>query len=404
MAEKRRATTFRTSRGAIVYVEAPEIYFPPQITISQLKQGLREELDIHTTFQWERFLRDGLNAHFIGRTVDLNSTESFVEADDYWSQVGYQETGLATEFAGAFTLPKNLSRVAAYSIRAFEYAQFIVNSRLPTLRLLGNETEIHHYFGLEHGANFYNGLLCFSLTKTATVDNELHAFVGTSSGVADVNINIDRPADYTTALHVYRILLSKNLATFLIDDDPVLFVVLSGRSDPVKIKENVQPYSIVLAQSMPSSLTAFLEFWTNRTAAGSANLVSPVSPYRLRLSDGHEITPMQLPLYDEDTNTRFAGLVIAAGSETSHPVPVFGFNMRTFHFRADQAGDIDIEILTEAGNWRIYSPDATGHTEGTYTANELWSFVMTGDLVLARLTFTPDAYPCTVSDAEVVMR
>jgi len=25
-------------------------------------------------------------------------------------------------------------------------------------------------------------------------------------------------------------------------------------------------------------------------------------------------------------------------------------------------------------------------------------------LVLARLTFTPDAFPCTVSDAEVVMR
>jgi hypothetical protein len=165
----------------------------------------------------------------------------------------------------------------------------------------------------------------------------------------------------------------------------------------VNVKENVLPYGIALIPPMPSSLTTLIELLASgRTATAPSDFVAPLSPYRFRVSDGKEIIPLNLPLYLGDSDTALAGYSISSGSVTSHPFPIFGYRDKTLFLQADQAGSINVEVYTLTGNWRTYDTD-------TVSANTLWRYKMTGDAVLARLTFTPTAYPCSIAEAEAVL-
>jgi hypothetical protein len=150
---------------------------------------------------------------------------------------------------------------------------------------------------------------------------------------------------------------------------------------------------------LPRSLTAFQEIYSNRTAEATSDVVVPTSPFRFRVSDGHEVLPLRLPLYEENTSNLFAGKSVSSGTLVSHPFPVFGYAGKTIIFRADTASatsGLVIETLTKSGNWRTY--DVV-----TYSANTDFFYTLTGNLVLARLKYTPATYPASVAEGEVIL-
>lgn len=386
-AEKRKYTTYPI--GPLSY--------------SRTVQALREVFDelvplFQSTFQWEHFLKYGVDKHFIGRKVDLTGTESLATPSDIWAQTGYTDQG-ANIFEGTFTLPATLSRVAVYSFRAYRYPQLTAYIRLPVLGPTGgNETQQTFYFGLEHGAAVFNGLYCFELVRGGFFgdDNVLRAYAGPLTLSREVNINVKKPADSTTVYHVYRILYGKNLIQFRIDAEIACLAVPCGVGDSVIIKQNVQPYSLILVPSAPSGITPFIENYTNRTLPGVAPTVFNISPYRFRFSEGNEVESLNLPLYVEDTAALFQGSVVAAGSLTSHPFPLFGYSMKTISLLLNQASTVVIQAYTRTGTWRQYD-------SFPLAANTFKSYVMEGNPVLGRVVITPTTYPATVQEGEVAL-
>jgi len=352
---------------------------------------LAETLDLHSTFQWEHFLEQGVDSHFLARVGDLTGADSLAKASDYWKQVDY-----ALPHEGTFTLPKDKRHVSIYSRRAFLYPQVYAYVKLPSLSLLGNETEMNYYLGFEHGSNAFNGIACFRLMTGTTYANRLCVHIGPLNGHYVLNIDVAKPSNFSTAYHSYRVALTKNLALFFIDSRLRAVAVQSLQGGTVAVKENTLPYSILLTPPMPSNLTTLMELLSSRTAVAPSDLTVPLSPYRFRVSDGKEIIPLSLPLYLENNDTALAGYSIASGSVTSHPFPIFGYDKKTILFQANQAGSLQLQVYTLAGNWRTYNSDPT-------SANTLYKYIMAGDAMLGRIVFTPNAYPCNVTDAEVVL-
>jgi hypothetical protein len=126
------------------------------------------------------------------------------------------------------------------------------------------------------------------------------------------------------------------------------------------------------------------------------SLTLPLGPSWFRWGEGEANPPRALRLYQANSASLMAGASISSGSMTSHPVPVYGRTGKTFYFQANQAGTLLIEILTLSGNWRTYDSMSA-------SANILLSYSITGEAILARVTFTPSTYPATISEAECVL-
>jgi hypothetical protein len=364
--------------------------FNPEEIRKALAEKLSERLDLHSTFQWEHFLEQGVDAHFICRTIGLDGAQGLAKASDYWKQVDYK-----SPFEGVLTLPRDRGIVGLYSRRAFIHPQLTAWVKLPYLSPVGNETIMMYFLGFENGSEYFNGIASFCLTTSPSLgSNILRVAVGPLGGYIFLSINAVKPADFNTAYHVYRVVSARDMVFFIIDDRIRCVAVKCLQGGYVKVKENTPPYSIVLTPPMSSSLTALIEINTNRSLEAPSDFAVPISPYCFRVSDGEETIPLSLPLYLENSDTALAGYSISSGSVTSHPIPVFGYRDKTLFLQASQSGSVSIEVYTLAGNWRTYDSD-------TVSANTLWRYKMTGDAVLARLTFTPTTYPCTVSDAGV---
>jgi hypothetical protein len=373
-----------------------------QRTVQAIKEALQAELSLFqqdmTYFQWEQYLRYGL-AQFTCRFIDLAQGENLGDVDDYWKQVGLADVGpVSDRFGGYLRLPRGLSRVSLYSIRGVPHPHVLAQMKLPWLTPLGDETTMYWYWGVENGAALGNGIASWELAYGGAFgdNNVLRCLVGEAYNSHEVSVNVAKPADATTVHHVYQILCSKNLVTFLIDYAPVLFAVPCG-VNASKIKENVLPYSVLLFQSFPSEVTPFMEVYTNRTRQAFVapyDLDVPVSPYRFRFTPGHEVTPLTLPMYQEDTNTLLSSLTLAAGSVTSHPFPLFGFEKKTLFLRLNQISTVEIQAFMMTGNWRTYDGF-------TLAANTFKSYIMEGSPVLGRVVITPSAYPATIQEAEV---
>ncbi|MEM2447836.1 MAG: hypothetical protein QXT14_02660 [Candidatus Bathyarchaeia archaeon] len=359
--------------------------------IDELRRALREELDLHSTFQWEYFLNHGVNAHFLARETGLDRIHRKLESvNSIWKQVSY-----IYPFEGQLILPKDKVSVAIYSRRAFVYGQLYTRVKMPNLTPIGNETVLAYYLGFENGSQGFNGIASFMLMTDSTGTNQLYGVVG-GYAWTDVKIDVNKPSNFLTGYNRYRVLRSRNLIIFTINETPVLFAVPCVGYRAVKVKENVLPYSIALVEPLASSLTSLIEIYTNRTAEAPSDFIVPLSPYQFRISDGHEIIPLHLPLYVEDTSTKLAGYTVNSGTLVSHPFPVFGYTHKTFYFMANQSGTLEIQVMTQTGNWRTYD-------SFSYTANSFLNYPMTGDaLLLARLLYTPSTYPATISEGEAV--
>jgi len=373
-----------------------------------LKDVLREELtsgdsatrrllidlqDIHSAFQWERFLEHGLDAHFIARIYELDGVERTARASDYWRQVNY-----ISEFEGTLTLPRDKRGISIYSRRAFVYPQLSVRTMLPRLSLIGDEFGMRYYFGFENGGNIGNGIAAFYIYTTPITINELRVIIGTLPlPSCYLNIDVAKPSDFYYNYHLYRIVVSRNLVLFFIDSRLRAVAVQLLQGGYVKVKENVLPYSIALIPPLPSSLTTMIQLYAgDRTSVATSDTVAPLSPYWFRVSDGKEVVPLALPLYPDNTDSAMAGRSISSGNIASHPVPLFGYSRKTIRFMANQGGSLEIQVYTLSGNWRTYE-------SVSISANTLLSYSIDDEVILARIVFTPSTYPATINEAEVSM-
>lgn len=359
------------------------------------KNALRETLDLHSSFTWEKFLEQGLDAHFICRKTTWGSTSaeiivSLAKTSDYWTQDDYSRDPGIT-LSGYFRVPADMHSVAIYSRRAFNYPVLSCYTIFPDLTVKPRNTEL--WIGLENGGSGYNGLIAFRLMTTAVGVEILYAFLRGVSETNQIDITALMPDDFHTARHVYTIELTKSLAVFRVDAVPVCYGLLGVDTNP---DISGPPYAIVGCEAQPArAQSALLE----GTRLGGEALEWVLSPYGFRVADGDPQPSRALMLYEEDTENLFTDKTVGAGTLVSHPFPILGYG-KTIHFRADQdsvANGLIIEYYTQAGNWRTYD-------EVTYAADDDWFRTPTGEGVLARLSYEPAAYPAVISEGEVVLR
>jgi len=364
------------------------------IDYDTLRKVLREELDIHSAFTWEKFLREGLDAHFNARIALSGGTNLSVKASNYWVQTGYNPP-----FLGYVTLPAGNRVTSIYSKHAFSYPLLSVRVQLPDWTNIGEGVERDLYFGFENGCGAGNGLTSFVFVRGSTNADAMYCFVFGDYGkrYAKLNITSLLPSDYKTAIHVYTVKVARQLALFSIDSNIVAIILFTPNfsyNANTVVTAN-PPYGIACVPcNISQFLTSLIELYA--LSALSVDLSAPLSPYSFRLSDGDPIQPLALPLYVQNTSTKLAQYSISSGSVSSHPIPVFGYERKTLLFMANQAGTLNIEALTSTGNWRTYDSVSV-------SANTLLSYKIAGDVVLARATFTPSTYPATVLEADAYM-
>lgn len=308
------------------------------------------------------------------------------EIGDYWDDTGYTHPG-----GYVYT-------VHTYGRASLAYPFLSAYTKLPDLTGLPRNMAIH--FGFEHGGATKTGIASFMWSVQQNIPNRLYVEYG-SAAAPDwlyMEVTSQLPANFLTAVHTYIVKLNKFGAEWFIDDK----LVAVALDIPNALRGTVAappPYAVgiintpIVKHNHPN--IEIIYPYTSLPITGS--LTFPCSPYWFRWSEGVPIPPRVYRLYDAGTETLFTSLTIAAGSETSHPFPIFGYEGKTVHFYSSQAGTLDIEILDQGGNWRIWNAVAV-------LANTPSITNITVEGVLARVTFTPTLFPCTIGTAEVVLR
>jgi len=345
--------------------------------------GLQKSMDTHSDFHYVKFLRSGVDGHFDARRAPLDAPHDYeyVDPSKYWKQGADLDIG-------QITCPADSWAVAIYSKNVFPNGKVVARITWPDLTKDGQSC----WFGFENGSAGGTGTLAFSYRQESGVEKMYVVMSGGFSGYGTDTLEITNllPSDYKTTDHEYAVIVSKNITEWYIDDALVALAVMSPNIGFSSISG--PPYALGNAHYASNHLVTLLE-----PAGHGEELTLDIAPYQFRVSGGDPIKPRTYRLYDAGTNDLFAGLSIAAGSETSHPFPLFGYGGKTVHFRADGAGTLDVEVLTQTNNWRTYDSI-------TIAANTLKSYNLAGEGVLARITFTPDAYPTTITEAEAVLR
>jgi len=120
------------------------------------------------------------------------------------------------------------------------------------------------------------------------------------------------------------------------------------------------------------------------------------NPAALYWCENSSTVPLNLPLYNEDTETKWSNLDTNGNTQTSHPVPIWGYPNRTLYFESDAAGTLDIEIYV-GGGWQVYDSPSV-------TANELLSYNLPAEMQapLMRCVYTPtDSDTITYSEVHL---
>jgi hypothetical protein len=362
------------------------------LTPGEIRRFFREEADIHSAVQYDRILETGIDAHYVGVEQLIGTEYQATEIHKYWK-------------ADRFILPKDRVRISAYSRKAFEYPQVLLYAEL-SLAQIGSEV-FYYEFGLQNGIETYNGVLSYQLFTFSTnpAESNLNGIVGAGGFYAmGISLNRYRPENFHTTQHNYKILHMRNMSVFTIDHKPVLFVIPSntyvGDNWILKVKENVLPYSIVIIPPLAKSYTVYQTIGcVERVAESNVEASIPIAHSSITASEGKDILPLRLVLYEENTSNLFAGKTVSSGTLVSHPFPVFGYEGKTIVFRANTSSSTNgwvIEILTRARNWRVY--DAI-----TYSANTDLVYNIAGNAVLARVKYTPATYPAVVNEGEVIL-
>jgi len=350
------------------------------------REALREELasreivglpyvyDLDSVFQG--FINTGDTEEY-----GVLATGEKTKASEYWSTSGLR-------------CPSNAWEVSVWSRRTFRYPKATVAAKLPVP---------------ESGA-FYFPICLYTMGKSEwggpidlrSWDGEGYNVLApgewrTNVGYPRALIQDLLPSDYSTAFYAYTVKVNR-WGVELFIRGRLRGVLIATQRDTRYGLYNTLPYAIGVGYANLASEYAFgiRVGNTSTDPAEWAERLLPISPHFVAVGDGDPCPPRALHLYVPDSDTRLAGQSISSGSITSHPFPLFGYPNKTVYFMADQAGTLDIEVLTLENNWRTYDSVAI-------SANTLLSYVMTGEAVLGRVTFTPSAYPATILEAEVAL-
>jgi len=361
---------------------------PEKFLVTETEQAWTSPTEVTAKYHYK------LGRFYVTRLGDYTPPEQYpstvvkaysVDPDKYWTADGY-------------TIPSGYyNYLATYSRAGVMYPFVVASMKLPDLSPFPDITTV--WFGLENGGTSRIGIASFQLQKSDGVVR-LNARYGSHAWVL-MDVTDRLPADHLTSVHHYYVKVNKWGAEFFIDNTLVA-VGLDIPEGPYGVKATCPPYAIAITNShVIKRMHTLLEIAFPYPKSGDirpnpGSLTIPLDPYWFRWGEGDPNPPRAYRLYQADSASFMAGASISSGSLTSHPIPIYGREKVTLHFQATQTGTLLIEIMTLSGNWRTY--DAK-----TVAADELLSYVITGNAVLARVTFTPDAYPATINDAEVVM-
>jgi len=308
--------------------------------------------------------------------------EQDIDLYQYWKRTLYK--------------PANDNYLAVYSRIGLKNGYAIAKLKYPDWTKWGFDDGSVFWIGHELGGGAIYGVAAWGLMKSDGA-NKIFAYVGgwgKQAYAAEQTVSL--PSDYLTAYHTYWVKINENQVWFGIDDRIRVFV-LNSKGTELKIADNSKPYTIYTSTfDMPATQHPLVEIMDTKKNGKLAEVSIDMSWDFFRWCEGKPRPPLTMPLYQENTDTVFSGINLDSGSLTSHPIPVFGYKDKTLYFMADQSGTINIELLSQSGNWRTYYSD-------TYSANDFWWLKMTVDAVLARLVYTPTIYPATISEGEVVM-
>jgi len=268
-----------------------------------------------------------------------------------------------------------------------------VKTKLPDLS--GYDTA-DFFMGFELGGGTDHGIATFNWEQN---DGMVCKIAGKSASNG-VEVTDLLPADVKTEWHMYSVKVNAGFAEFYVGKGAPRNLVAIGIpwNGPVtKLYQNTEPYSIILNPARyPTTMPAFLELHGDYEKVTASTKVS-----NFRWSSEPLSPPRSFRFYDEGADTFLTeGTYDTGTSYKSHPVPVAGYGDRTLLFRADTdsvANGLQIEVYTQSGNWRIYDSITT-------SANELESYIITGDFPLVRIGYEPSADGASITDAEVHLR
>jgi len=336
-----------------------------------------------------------LDNYYIARIYDYTPpgtypttkiTRHYIDVNSVWTDDG-------------LTIPSGyVNNLAIFSKASLMYPFFGARTKLPDLTNFPAGTNI--FFGFTHGGDPLMNITAFRLYRTDT-GVVMHAVYGSRLMIfADITPRF--PSDYTTTLYSYFIKLNEWGAEFYIGN-MLVAVAIDIPEAPPGVKATCPPYAIAVTDTHTmkrSTVHIGINFPYPSPANITPNpgrLTLPLSPHFCRWGEDVPNPPRALRLYQANSTSLMAGASISSGSLSSHPVPIYGRTSKIFYFMANQAGTLLIEIYTLSGNWRTY--DSVSVSAGT-----LCKYSLTGDAIMARLTFTPSTYPATINEAEVVLR
>jgi len=292
--------------------------------------------DALQSVQLEHRLGRSLNDFFIA----VDSTGQKANLDDYWD-VTTAKIKIGTGGIHRF-----------YSRKAFNYAWYLMNAQCATR--VGRD----QLFGLEPGAGSMGLGTWFRIHA-----GFFRTYTKHSGGHSDnhPSIEVYLPADYDSAMHRYGIKVNKHQVWYFIDET-LVSVCLLGLTEAIPTWDNAEPYSIGSIEGLYCAATIL-------GAEGTGDLFEfgPMYGNSPLAMDGDPCPPIQLSLYTENTATKWKALATAGNLQTSHPVPIWGYQNKTLYFMADAAGTLTIQVYV-SGDWRDYdTPVVAANTLVTFS-------------------------------------
>ncbi len=368
-------TTFVISRATKIDIDLPDVIVSPGLVPNDVTSP--EETAGYTGLLNQMKFRyilgkDALDDLFFSISMAAGETDKEHQVlSKYW-HVFDNKNDSYLEFPANRTFQ-------AYTRNSWQYPWGGVIAVIPTLAPTGGFWP----FGFEPGPGAGWGLIGFKwVNNTFTVHCN-----GSQRAITSY-----LPANYDTAAHRYQVKVNQATVEYYIDDD---LIAIGIKGDVGAINIAGPPYEI-----LGSGRKGFIEApaFIERALATEVYQYY-LDPRHFTAMSGDAIPPRTYRFYETGTETLFTDSTITAleATITSHPFPIISYQDKTINFRASEQGTLSVEIYKLAGNWREY--DTMGITQ-----DKVKTYSIEGEGVLARVVYTPNTYPCTISEAECVLR
>lgn len=328
-----------------------------EVDLNALDDGLQ-------SIQLEHRLERSLDDFFNARAWMTGAPSVRVPLDDYW-------------LAAGFTVPAEKRGAGCYSRKVFSYPSLQIHAKLPNI----TTGDYWWWLGFEAGGAVGTGIFC--LYGRGDI-NRVYVMAGERSDLISKRIETFLPVGYDTAEKDYLLKINRMSGELYIEG-VLKAVVLFGLQEAIPSWENNEPYTLFSTKTNLAAVIATL-IEVNKGVATTTPRTLPLKTLAVNdfvASDGDPCPPRQYALYTQNTSTKWKALATAGAVLTSHPVPVWGYPMKTLVFQADAAGNLDIQVYV-GGGWRSWVPGGI-----TLVANQLEVYNLNGEVPIVRCVYTP---------------